>query len=115
MTTPPALINQGDVFWVQVAESSAPHPYVILQENLFNHSRLTTVVACAITSNPKRASYLGNVLLEVGEANLVKPSVVEVSKISTLQKAQLGAYIGSLSPQRVAQILAGLQFLQRSV
>jgi mRNA interferase MazF len=54
------------------------------------------------------------VLLNVGEANLPKQSVVEVSKVSTVDKAQLGEYIGSLTDERVNQILAGMRFLQQS-
>jgi mRNA interferase MazF len=112
-------INQGDIYWVQLEnplgmEASIPHPYVVLQENVFNHSRIHTVVACVLTSNIKRISLPGNVLLEVGEANLTKQSVVEVSKVSTIDKVQLGEYIGSLSQQRIDQILAGMRFVQRS-
>jgi mRNA interferase MazF len=111
------MINQGDIYWIQLEDEAGagiPHPYVILQDNVFNHSRLNTVVVCALTSNVKRASLPGNVLLEAGEANLPKPSVVEVSKLSTVDKTQLGEYIGSLTGQRVAEILAGMRFLQRS-
>jgi mRNA interferase MazF len=113
------VIHQGDIYWVQFAavSPSAPairHPYVVIQDDLLNHSRLSTVVLCALTSNIKRASMLGNVLLDAGEANLPKPSVVEVSKISSVEKTLLGEYIGSLSERRTHQILAGMRFLQRS-
>ena len=112
-------INQGDIYWVQVAEpgESEPgilHPYAVIQDNILNHSRIHMVVVCALTSNLKRASEPGNVLLDAGEANLPKQSVVEVSKVSTVAKAQVGEYIGSLSEQRIKQILAGMRFLQRS-
>jgi mRNA interferase MazF len=50
--------------------------------------------------------------LEAGEGNLPRQSVVEVAKISAVDKAQLGTYIGALSPQRLAQIMDGLRFLQ---
>ncbi len=73
------------------------------------------MVACALTSNIKRVSNTpGNILLEVGEANLPKQSVVEVSKVSTADKTELGEYIGTLTEQRIDQILAGMQFLQKS-
>jgi mRNA interferase MazF len=114
------VINQGDIYWVQLENPNElkpgiPHPYVVIQENVFNHSRIDTVVACALTSNIKRVSNTpGNILLEAGEANLPKQSVVEVSKVSTVDKTQLGEYIGSLSEQRVNQILAGMRFLQMS-
>jgi len=111
------MIKQGDVYWVQLPDPSRlelgiPHPHVIIQENDLNHGE--TVVISALTSNHKRASLLGNVLLEVGEANLPKPSVVEISKVTTIEKAQLGKYIGSLTEERVNEILAGMRFLQLS-
>lgn len=112
-------INQGDIYWVRLqalseSEPGIPHPHIVIQDNLFNHSRIDTVVACALTSNMTRASIPGNVLLEAGEANLPKQSVVEVSKVSTVDKTQLEEYIGSLTEQRINQILAGMRFLQLS-
>jgi mRNA interferase MazF len=112
-----SVINQGDIYWVQLehssdSESNIPHPYVVIQANIFNQSRVHTVVASAVTSNRRRANLPGNVFIDIGEATLPKRSIVEVSKISTLDKSQLGEYIGTLSQQRVSQILAGIQFLQ---
>lgn len=111
------VINQGDIFWVadlDSVESDIPHPYVVIQDDAINHSRVDTVVVCALTSAQKRASLPGNVLLDAGEANLPKQSVVEVSKVSSIKQTLLGDYIGSLSAQRVQQILAGMRFLQAS-
>ncbi len=109
--------NQGDIYWVALEEpnGSEPgyiHPHVVIQDDLFNHSRLNSLVVCALTSNLKRAKAPGNVLLEAGEANLPKQSVVVVSQISTVEKTQLGEYIGSLDERRIKQILAGIRFLQ---
>jgi mRNA interferase MazF len=113
------IVNQGDIYWLQLEESSGAqpdirHPHVVIQENVFNHSSLHTVVVCALTSNLKRANFPGKGLLEVNEANLPKQSVVEISKVSTVDKAQLGEYIGSLGQQRIDQILAGMRFLHLS-
>lgn len=114
----PRTINQGDIYWGRLEDmsegESIPHPHVILQDNLFNHSRIPTVVVCGLTTNMKRASLPGNVIIDMGEANLAKPSVVEVSKVSTVDKKRLGEYIGTISEQRVNQILAGMRFLQTS-
>ena len=116
---PERVVHQGDIYWVQFddthgVESSIPHPCVIVQADVLNHSRIHTVVVCAITSNLKRGTYPGNVLLDVGEGDLPKQSVVEVSKVSSIYKTQLGEPIGSLSQQRVEQILAGMRFVQTS-
>ncbi|WPB75725.1 type II toxin-antitoxin system PemK/MazF family toxin [Archangium violaceum] len=117
--TPPVRINRGDVFWIAPDDSRGPapsysHPHVVVQDDVFNHSRITTVVVCALTSNLHRATEPGNVLLEVGEGNLSKQSVVVVSQISSIDKSRLGERIGSLSDARVEQILAGLRFQQVS-
>jgi mRNA interferase MazF len=37
---------------------------------------------------------------------------VMVSQVSTVEKRQLGEYIGTLTEQRIHQILAGMRFLQ---
>ncbi|MBZ0319849.1 MAG: type II toxin-antitoxin system PemK/MazF family toxin [Anaerolineae bacterium] len=110
------IIHQGDIYWVGLDGSQAEirHPYVVIQEDVLNHSRLSTVVVCALTSNLHRASLPGNVLLDTNEGNLPKASVIEVSKVSTLEKTHLGEYIGSLSEERIGQILAGMRFLQAS-
>ena len=110
------VINQGDVFWVDLGEpaGSGPgyrHPHVVIQNNVFNRSRINTVVVCVLTSNLKRAQAPGNVLLKKGEANLPKQSVVNVSQISTVDKRDLVEKIGALSRQRIRQILGGIRLL----
>lgn len=105
-------ISQGDIFWISPDESSRitsdfSHPHVVIQENPSN-----TVVVCALTSNLKRAKEPGNVLLDECEANLPKQSVVVVSQVSTVAKTQLGEYVGTLTEQRIHQVLAGIRFLQ---
>ena len=110
------VINQADVFWVDlgIPSGSAPgytHPHVVIQNNLFNQSLINTVVVCALTSNLKRASAPGNVLLSSGEANLPKQSVVNVSQIFTVDKSDLVDKIGTLSSQRLREILRGIHLL----
>lgn len=106
-------IHQGGIYWIQAPElGEHPHPYVVIQDDLLNHSRIATVVVCALTTNRKQFNAPGNVLLEAGEANLPKQSAVVVSKLSTVNKTQLGEYIGTLSPERISQIWVGMRFLQ---
>jgi mRNA interferase MazF len=111
-----ARINRGDVFWIGPDESQGPapsysHPHVVVQDD---HSRIATVVVCALTSKLHRANEPGNVPLEVGEGDLPQQSVVVVSQVSSVDKGRLGEWIGSLSDSRVEQILAGLRFQQVS-
>lgn len=117
----PARVDRGDVYWAapddpRGATDVPPvlHPHVVVQDDVFNHSRVATVVVCALTSNLHRASEPGNVLLDPGEGGLPRQSVVVVSQVASIAKARLGDRIGALSPARVEQILAGLRFQQAS-
>jgi len=110
------VIQQGDIYWVDLGSptGSAPgyrHPHVVIQNNVFNRSRINTAMVCVLTSSLKRGSAPGNVLLNKGEGNLKKQSVVNVSQVFTVDKAQLVEKIGTLSAVRVREILAGLLLL----
>ncbi|MGH9843950.1 MAG: type II toxin-antitoxin system PemK/MazF family toxin [Blastocatellia bacterium] len=110
------VIDQGDVFWIEleIPIGSAPgyrHPYVVIQNNFFNHGKIYTVLGCTLTSNLRRAGAPGNVLLDPGEANLPKQSVVVVSQLLTVDKSELEEYIGTLSANRIRQILDGIKLL----
>ena len=109
-------IVQGDVFWVDVGDPDGsspgyPRPYVIVQNNLFNRSGIRTVVTCALTSNLRRAGDPGNVLLVPGEAGLPEQSVVNVSQVLTVDKRKLGDRIGSLSGERVREVVSAIELL----
>jgi mRNA interferase MazF len=110
------VIHQGDVYWVDLGEpagsgSGYRHPHVVIQNDVFNASRIRTTIVCALTSNLKRAEAPGNVLLASGEAKLPKASVVLVSQLLTIDKSQLVDYIGTLSNRRIREIVAGVYLL----
>lgn len=110
------MIRPGDVYWVQLqgdADTGAriPHPHVVIAQD---EPIPGMVILCALTTNTRKISLPGNVLLNAGEANLPRQSAVEVSKQVRLEAAQLGDYIGALSQQRMEQIIAGIAFVQRS-
>ena len=109
-------VKQGDLFWLDLGEpkGSGPgfrHPFVVVQSDLFNVSRIQTVVVCALTSNLQRAEAPGNVLLHKGEGNLKKASVVNVSQLYTVDRSALAEKIGDLTKARTAEIFAGLRLL----
>ena len=110
------VIEQGEIYWVDLGQptGSEPgyrHPHVVIQNNLFNASRINTVVVCALSSNLKRSQAPGNVLLNKGEANLPKQSVVNISQIYTVNKADLAEKIGKISEKRFDEILYGIKLL----
>jgi mRNA interferase MazF len=110
------VINQGDIYWIELdePEGSEPgyrHPHVIVQNNLFNSSKIKTVLVCPLTTNLKRASAPGNVSLDKNESGLPKESVVNVSQVFTVDKTQLDEYVGILSSKRITEILNGIKLI----
>jgi mRNA interferase MazF len=110
------VIEQGEIYWVDLGEptGSEPgykHPHVVIQNNLFNASKINTVVMCSLTSNLKRGLSPGNVVLKKGEANLPQKSVVNITQIYTLNKTDLSEKIGKLNDERIKEILSGIQLL----
>lgn len=110
------VISQGDIYWIELdepegSEPSYKHPHVIVQNNLFNRSKIKTILVCPLTTNLKCASAPGNVLLEKKESNLPKASVVNVSQVFTVDKAQLDEYVGTLTSKRMNEVLNGIKLV----
>ena len=109
-------VRQGDVIWVDLGSQVGPEPayrlpHVVVQSDLYNRSRLRTVIVCALTTNLRRAEVPGNVLLAAGEANLPRESVVNVTQVFTVDRLELGQPIGRLSRRRVREIIEGIQLV----
>jgi mRNA interferase MazF len=111
------VIRRGEIFWVPADPTKGsvpgvPHPHVVIQDDVFNDSRISTVIVCAVSSNINKASEPGNILLDIGEGDLKKQSVVIVSQVASIYKSRLGERIGKIDDVRVRQIIAGLRFVQ---
>lgn len=107
-------VRRGALYWLapDPLRDSIKHPHLVVQEDVFNASRVPTVVVCALSSNLRKATEPGNVLLDVGEGGLPRRSVVVVSQLAVVDKVALRECIGMLAPARVEQVLAGLRFQQ---
>jgi mRNA interferase MazF len=106
-------VNCGQVWWAELPEPKASEPgfrrpVVIVQSDVFNKSRIGTVVVIAITSNLRLADAPGNVKLAKSKTGLDRDSVANISQILTLDKQFLSEQIGLLDTLTVQQIDEGL-------
>jgi mRNA interferase MazF len=105
-------MRQGEVYWLGFhgtgSEPSGRRPAVVVQHDRFNRSAIQTTVVAAVTSNLRLGAMPGNVRLKRGEANLSRPSVINVTEIRTVDRTILTERIGTLSPLRMRQVLFGL-------
>ena len=110
------VTEQGEIYWVDFGEPSGSepgylHPHIVIQNNLFNSSKINTVVMCSLTSNLNRGLSPGNVVLKKGEANLPQKSVVNITQIYTVDKNDLCEKIGKVNSERIKEIIRGIQLL----
>ena len=80
----------------------------MVSSDRFNRSRISTVIAVAITSNLHLADAPGNVELAAEESGLDRDSVVNVSQIVTIDKSALSDRAGQVEPAMMRRIDAGL-------
>jgi mRNA interferase MazF len=110
------VVRQGDVFWVDLglpfgSEPGYRRPAVVVQGDAFNDTAIRTIVVCFLTSRLRYAEQSGNVALAKGEAELPKRSVVNVTQLATVDRARLVEKIGSVSRDRLRQVLDGIHLL----
>jgi len=109
-------VRQGELFWVDFGDpgGSEPgynHPCVVIQNDIFNQSKINTVVVCLITSNLNLAKAPGNIYLQKSEGNLPKDSVVNISQIITVDRSLLRDKIGTLSRLTMEKIIDGVKLI----
>ena len=107
------MIRQGEIWWADFphprgSEPGYKRPVVVIQGDVFNKSRINTVLCVAISSNLRLADAPGNVLLPVDKTGLPKDSVANVSQVVTLDRIFLSEYVGELSPGLIQEILFGI-------
>ncbi|MGI8939647.1 MAG: type II toxin-antitoxin system PemK/MazF family toxin [Iamia sp.] len=83
-------------------------PAIVVQSDRFNQSRLRTVIVVAVTSNQRLAAMPGNVGLPAELTGLAEDSVVNVTQVATVDRADLIEQIGTLPPALLEQIDGGL-------
>ena len=104
----------GEIWWANLpdpvgSEPGYRRPVVVIQDDTFTQSRISTVIVVIITSNIQLAEAPGNVLLPRGVSGLSRDSVVNVSQILTLDKTFLVECIGSLPDYLQVEIDEGLR------
>lgn len=107
------MISRGDIHWADLREPTGSEPghrrpVLVVSSDRFNRSRISTVLAAAITSNLRLADAPGNVELAADESGLDRDSVVNVSQIVTIDKAALSGRAGKVDAATMRRIEAGL-------
>jgi len=110
------VIERGEIWWADLGEprGSSPgfhRPVVIIQSDLFNQTKINTLIVAIITTNLRLAELAGNVRLSTRSSGLNKESIINISQIFTLDRQDLLEFAGSLSARKMEQVDAGLRLV----
>jgi mRNA interferase MazF len=110
------VIRKGSVYWVDFSpgkgsEPTGKRPGLVIQSDVLNDTKISTVIMLAITSTLKFGELPGNVVLNKGEANLPRRCVVNVTQIKSVDKRSIKEKIGTLPKKRLQEIDNGLKLV----
>lgn len=113
------VISQGEVVWVDLGarRGSAPagrRPAVVVSSDEFNHSRLSTVIVAAITSNTRLAVMPGNVAVPSGVCGFDRDCVVNVTALATIDKGVVFDQSGPLPLDLWQRVATGVRSVLRT-
>lgn len=110
------VIERGEIWWADLGEprGSSPglhRPIVIIQSEFFNRSQLNTLIAAIITTNLRLTNMPGNVSLSKRTSGLKEESVVNITRLFTVDRSDLLEFVGTLSGKKMEQIDDGLRLV----
>jgi mRNA interferase MazF len=82
---------RGEIWWIDygVPYGSEPgyrRPVLVMQNDIFNKSKINTTVVIPLTTNLLLADVPGNIFLDKKESKLPKDSVILLSQIGVVDK-----------------------------
>ncbi len=107
-------MQRGCVCWadlgaVRGSKPAKRRPVLIVQANPYNASRLATTVAAVITSSTALAALPGNVFLPAAVSGLPRDSVINLTALVTLDKADLTSQARRLPASFMDEVDRGLR------
>lgn len=107
-------MKRGELWWATLESprgSSPGHdrPVVVIQSDLLNVSAIDTCLCAVVTSNLRLLHSEGNVALRKDESRLPKESVVNVTQLLAVDRADLVERVTSLSAKKMRPIDSGIR------
>lgn len=95
------MIDRGSIHWAHLGplrgnRPAKRRPVLVVQSQVYNASRIATVVVAAITSNTTRAALPSSVFIPSVASGLRNDSVVNLTALTTLDKSDLAEPVGRI-------------------
>lgn len=109
-------IQRGEIWWASLPEPRGSEPgyrgpVLIVQADSFKLSRIQTAIVAVVTTNIVLADAPGNVLLPARAGGLDRESVINVSRLVTLDRRFLTELAGTLPARLQRSVDEGLRMV----
>ncbi len=109
-------MQRGDIWWAVLPdpigyEPGYRRPVLIVQSDTFTRSTIRTVLCAAVTSNLQLAAAPGNIRIAARSSGLPKPSVINVSQVSAIDRTFLKERIKTIDTEIMRQVDEGLRLV----
>ena len=108
------MIERGAIYWIDLGSPSGSRPakrrpVLVVSSDRYNSSRLATVIVAVLTSNTALAELPGTVFLPASASGLTRDSVVNVTALVTVNKAELTEHAGRAPAMLLREVDSGLR------
>jgi mRNA interferase MazF len=109
-------MTRGELWWVDYgipfgSEPGYRRPVIILQNDIFNNSKINTTVVIPISTNLLLADVPGNIFISKKESKLSKDSVILPSQIGVIDKERLIERISRINNEILRKIETNILFI----
>ncbi|MEX2444564.1 MAG: type II toxin-antitoxin system PemK/MazF family toxin [Alkalispirochaeta sp.] len=106
-------MTRGELWWADFgipfgSESGFRRPVLVVQDDVYTHSMLNTVVVVPLTTNLVLEEAPGNVFLSKAESSLAKDSVIVVTQLSAIDKKRLIENISKVTQETMEDVETGI-------
>jgi len=109
-------MTRGEIWWADFgipfgSEPGFKRPVLIVQDDEFNRSAISTIVIIPFTTNLELAQAPGNVFFESIETGLSKDSVLVVSQITAIDRKRVFEKISRTDKKFFGEIEEGIRIV----
>jgi mRNA interferase MazF len=107
---------RGEIWWIDYgipygSEPGYRRPVIIIQNDLFNASKINTTIVIPVSTNLLLADVPGNIILKKEDSKLKKNSVILLSQIGVIDKERLIEKISKINKEIMREIENAILFV----
>ena len=109
-------MTRGELWWADFgvpfgSEPGYKRPVIIIQNDFFNKSTISTTIVIPLTTNMILSDAPGNILIKKNESKLKKDSVIVMSQIEVIDRQRLLEKIADVNKSILDKIEISIMFI----